>query len=77
MVTLALEPGGAVTIRLSSEHLKSTKDFLALRKFQRADLNRAVISIDAVGFADGMKWSAGQYNKLKPGAPKKFERVDQ
>jgi hypothetical protein len=46
MVTLALEPGGAVTIRLSSEHLKSTKDFLALRKFQLADLNRAVISID-------------------------------
>jgi len=60
---LALEPGDTTTASLSSDRLRLLKEFLALAKFQLADLNQVNIRIDHIVFDDGTKWSQGYQYK--------------
>lgn len=74
---LALEPGDTFAFTLSAKELKQMKDFLALRKFQLADLNKTIIPIVSVIFDDGKAWSSGRYYKPNPNAPGGYEPIDQ
>jgi hypothetical protein len=74
---LVLVPGDTVTFTLSAQQLKLIKDFLALRKFQLAGLNKVAINIETVIHEDGIMWSAGHYYKPNSSAPGGYERIDQ
>ena len=74
-VPLALEPGGNVTLSFSAQHLSAIKEFLALRNFQLADLNQAVVRIDYVIFEGGTKWSQGDDYKPNPAERSGYERI--
>jgi hypothetical protein len=56
---LALVPGDAFMFTLSARDLRAIKDFLALRKFQLTDINKAVVQVLYVIFDDGIKWTLG------------------
>ena len=73
---LALAPGDTVAFNLSSQQLKLMKDFLALKKFQLAGLNKAVIRIEITIFEDGIMWSAGHYYRPSSSAPGGYTRID-
>ncbi len=73
---LALEPGGKITFALSAQRLKLIQDFLALRSFHLAELNKAIIRISYIFFDDGTKWSQGDYYKPAPGAPGDYQRIN-
>jgi len=74
---LALETGDSLTFTLSAQQVKAVNDFLAGRKFQLSDLNRAVLDIGYVLFADGMKWERGKYWKPNPNLPLAYELISQ
>ena len=74
---LALEPGDKVNFILSAQQLKLIKDFLALRKFQLAGLNKAVLNVETVILEDGIMWSAGHYYKPNSSVLGGYERIDQ
>ena len=74
---LALAPGDTTNFKLSPQQLKLMKDFLALRKFQLAVLNRAVVRIETVIFDTGIMWSFGHYYKPSASAAGRFERIEQ
>lgn len=79
---LALNPGDTFTFTLSAKRLEMIKKFLELGGFRLADLNNATIRIDTIFFDDGMKWDQGNWyklvpgEKLTPGRPAKYERVN-
>lgn len=73
---LALVPGDTVVFNLSSQQLKLMKDFLALKKFQLAGLNKAVIRMETMIFEDGIMWSAGHYYRPSSSAPGGYTRID-
>jgi len=72
---LALEPGNKVVFTLSSEELKLLRQFLAIRHFELANLNKMVIRVVSVIFDDGMKWEMDYYFKPNPSLPSRYERV--
>jgi hypothetical protein len=74
---LALAFGDTATFTLSAQQLKLIKEFLALRKFQLAGLNKAAINIETVILEDGIMWSVGHYYKPNSSAPGGYERIDQ
>ncbi len=61
---------------LSAEELRRLKQFLALRNFQVTNLNKLVIRIVSVVFADGMKWEMDYYYRPNPSAPGGYERIN-
>jgi hypothetical protein len=74
---ILLEVGDVTTLRLSAQQLKGLSDFLALRKFQLADLNKAVLRLTSIFYEDGTKWSQGSYYKPNPDKPGGYERITQ
>ncbi|HEU4388419.1 MAG TPA: hypothetical protein VFV34_11525 [Blastocatellia bacterium] len=75
--TLALAPGDTTIFALSTEQLRKIKGFLALRKFQLAELNRAVIRIETMILDTGIMWQSGHYFKPSSTAPGGYARIDQ
>jgi hypothetical protein len=73
---LVLLPGNTATLRLSPQQLTSIKNFLALRKFELCELNKAVMEITNVFFDDGLMWSMGHYYKPTSKAEHGYERID-
>jgi hypothetical protein len=74
---LALYPGDTFSYALSVKRLELIKDFLALRKFQIIEMNKAVIKLTYVIFDDGMKWEQGYYYRPNPSATGGYERINQ
>ncbi|MGA9772433.1 MAG: hypothetical protein WBV94_25595 [Blastocatellia bacterium] len=73
---LALNSGDTTTYTLSTRDLTLIKDFLALNKFQLADLNEMAIRLVYVIFDDGMKWELRHYYRPNPGMPGGYELVN-
>jgi hypothetical protein len=73
---LALKPGGTVIFALSAKRLELAKQFLALRNFQLADLNKMMIRIVSVAFDDGTKWVMDSYYKPNPTEPSGYEKIN-
>ena len=74
---LLLEAGEVTTLTLSAQQLKALKDFLGLRKFQLADLNKAVLGMTSIFYEDGTKWSQGNYYKPNADKPGGYEKLVQ
>jgi hypothetical protein len=72
---LALEPGKRAVFTLSSEELKLLKEFLAIRRFELAKLNKLIIRVVSVVFDDGMKWEMDYYYKPNSSLPGGYERM--
>ena len=74
---LLLEAGGVTTLTLSAQQLKALRDFLGLRKFQLADLNKAVLRMTSIFYEDGTMWSQGNYYRPNPDKPGGYEKLVQ
>jgi hypothetical protein len=74
---LMLAPGNTTTFTLSTQKLKNIKSFLAFRKFQLAELNKADLSLDTLIFEDGIRWYAGDFYKPSSSTPSGYIRIEQ
>ena len=74
---LLLEAGEVMTLRLSAQQLKVLKDFLGRRKFQLADLNKAVLGLTSIFYEDGTRWLRGSYYKPNPDKLGGYEKIVQ
>jgi hypothetical protein len=75
--SLGVGPGDAVTFTVSAKELELIKQFLALRNFQLADLNKVLIRIVSVVFDDETKWEMDYYYRPNASAPGGFERINE
>src|SRR5206468_266124 len=74
---LALNPSESAIFTLPAKELKGIKEFLALRKYQIADLSKVVITVEYVIFDDGIKWASGHYFKPNPNVRGGYEQINQ
>jgi hypothetical protein len=72
---IAIDPGAKFEFTLSNKELNLLMDFLALRRFQLAELNKLVIKMAYVIFDDGVMWSQGDFYRPNPNARGGYERI--
>ena len=72
---LTLEAGGDTTLEMTDKELDNIRKSLGERKFLLGDLNRAVIKVLRIVYADGTQWSNGKYFRPKPDKPGEMELI--